>query len=52
MKTSAWKVCSTAYRRIVRKALFTSERFRIKDIANHLTKGWSEREKRIAHPDR
>ena len=51
-KTSVSKVCSMAYRRIVRKAFFTSERFRVMDIVNHLTKGWSERAKRVAHPER
>jgi hypothetical protein len=32
--------------------LFTSGALRTMTIVNHLTKGWSERGKRVAHPKR
>jgi hypothetical protein len=50
MKTSAWKACSTVCQPTVRNASFTSGVLEVTNNENHLTKEWSEREERVAHP--
>jgi hypothetical protein len=38
------------YQPTIRNASFTSGMLKVPDTGNHLTKGWSERESRVAHP--